>query len=168
MKIAFAGRMGVGKDEAVSYLIRRYGGTKISFATPLYDIMHYAQKRCGFNVEKDRKFLQYIGTDWARARDPDVWINLALKSVPNEGHCYISDLRFVNELETLKMNGWTCVKIVRGRQKERQGSGSSIHSSETNLDNISETYWSSIIYNDKTLTEFYSKLDHIMNTIITN
>ena len=36
IKIAFGYKMGVGKDEACSYLIKKYGGEKISFASPLY------------------------------------------------------------------------------------------------------------------------------------
>ena len=62
IKIAFGYKMGVGKDEACSYLIKKYGGEKISFASPLYDIQHHAQRVCGFEEEKDRQFLQFIGT----------------------------------------------------------------------------------------------------------
>ena len=73
-KIAFGGKMGVGKDFAVEYLRNRYSGNKLSFAKPIYDILNFAQKTCGFREEKDRQFLQFIGTEWARQKNPDIWV----------------------------------------------------------------------------------------------
>ena len=70
-KVAFGYKMGVGKDTAVDYLISRHGGKRISFADPIYNIMNYAQEVCGFEPEKDRYFLQLVGTDWARKKDPN-------------------------------------------------------------------------------------------------
>jgi hypothetical protein len=101
MKIAFGYKMGV------DYLIDEYGGKRISFAGPIYDILSYAQKVCGFIPEKDRKFLQFIGTDWARNKENNVWVRLALESalIDEMEHAYISDVRFPNELTALKENG---------------------------------------------------------------
>lgn len=56
--IAFCGGMGIGKNTCVDYLIDKYGGVRLAFTDPLYDIKHYAQTICGFPHEKDRKFLQ--------------------------------------------------------------------------------------------------------------
>lgn len=166
MKIAFGYKMGVGKDEAVSYFIQKYGGTKISFSEPLYDIMHYAQDKCGFPREKDRQFLQYIGTEWARNKDNDVWINLLTnKDYPNNHNYYIGDLRFPNEYKALKNSGWICVKIVRSHQEERKGTGSHSHTSETALDKLHDNVWDYIIHNTGSLNEFYTKLDYLVNKI---
>ena len=63
MKIAFGYKMGAGKDTAVDYLKQKYGGTHLSFAGPIYTILENAQHICGFPVEKDRQFLQFIGTE---------------------------------------------------------------------------------------------------------
>jgi hypothetical protein len=52
----------VGKDTAVEYLIKKHGGVRISFASPIYDILEYAQNVCGFEKVKDREFLQQIRT----------------------------------------------------------------------------------------------------------
>ena len=82
MKIAFGGKMGTGKDTCVNYLIKKYGGVKISFSDSIYDILYYAQNVCGFKKEKDRKFLQWIGTEWAREKNPNIWIELTLKNYP--------------------------------------------------------------------------------------
>lgn len=167
MKIAFGYKMGVGKDEAVCYLAKKFGGVKISFSEPLYDIMHYAQDICGFPREKDRKFLQYVGTEWARNKNNDVWVNIAInKSYSNKNeNFYISDLRFPNEFETLKRTGWTCVKIIRSHQEDRKGSGSHSHSSETCLDGVLDEQWDYIIYNLGSLKDFYNKLDVLVDKI---
>lgn len=166
MRIAFGYKMGSGKDEAVSYLIREYGGTRISFAEPIYDIMHYAQKRCGFQQEKDRQFLQYVGTEWARNKEANVWVRLAIEAAqPVDQNAFISDLRFPNEFEALKKNGWTCVKLVRSHQEDRKGTGSHVHSSEIALDDIRDHEWDHILHNDGTLEDFYQKLDSLVNTI---
>lgn len=161
MKIAFGFRMGVGKDEAVKYLSNKYGGVVIYFAEPIYDIMKYAQKVAGFPYEKDRKFLQWVGTEWARNIDNNVWVNKTIKKIPKEGNVYISDLRFLNEFEALKINGWTCVKLIREVDNIRAGTGSTFHISENILENIPDKDWNYIIENNGTLEEFHNKLDKL-------
>ena len=157
IKIAFGYKMGVGKDEACSYLIKKYGGDKISFASP---IQRYAQRVCGFEEEKDRKFLQFIGTEWARKKDFDVWLKLVIKNTQSEGNFFLSDLRFPNELYGLKKEGWFCVNIVRQIDSEKR-TGSSSHESETALDNIKSEEWDYLLKNDGSLEEFHSKLDSL-------
>jgi len=166
LKIAFGGKMGVGKDCAVEYLLSKYHGNKLSFAAPLYDILHYAQEKCGFPIEKDRKFLQFVGTEWAREKDSNIWINTVLKSVyPNKNY-FLSDIRFPNELSTLKNNGWVCVKLLRSHNiSNREGTGNLNHSSEILLDTVSDLDWDFIIDNNEDLLQFYTKLDKIVNVI---
>jgi hypothetical protein len=170
IKIAFGYKMGVGKDEACSYLSSKYGGEKISFASPIYDIQRYAQLRCGFSNEKDRQFLQYVGTEWARKKDPDVWINLAINNSPKEGNVFLSDLRFQNEFQALKKEGWCCVKIDRSFSdiEERKGTGSVFHESETSLDSLDETEWNYVIKNNDTIENFYNSLDTLYLNIWRN
>ena len=165
MKIAFGHKMGSGKDTAVSYLVSRYGGKRLAFATPLYDIQEYAQRTCGFKLEKDRRFLQMVGTEWARRMDPDVWIRLLLGNAPLEGNSYLSDLRFLNELEALKDSGWVCVKLVRPTAGERAGTGCPEHQSEQDLDNVPNSKWDHIIHNVGTIEEFHRELDNLVSKI---
>lgn len=162
MKIAFGYKMGAGKDTAVDYLITKYGGKRISFATPIYDIQHYAQQRCGFKLEKDRQFLQYVGTDWARNKELNVWVRLAIEATPKEGNVFLSDLRFPNEFEALKKEGWKCVKIVRKHQEKRKGSGSHSHSSEIALDSVPDDEWDVVLHNNGTIEDLYAKLDNMV------
>ena len=163
--IAFGGKMGSGKDTAVEYLRRRYTGTQHSFAKPLYDILGYAQRTCNFDQEKDRKFLQFVGTDWARGQDPDIWLNIALNKTPKTGNVFLSDLRFPNELSGLKGLGWYCVKIERRHQYGREGTGKHEHSSELMLDGIPDKDWDLILSNDGDLPSFYAELDKMISSI---
>jgi len=164
LRIAFGGKMGSGKDTAACYLRDKHQGVIRSFAAPLYDILHYAQKVCGFKEQKDRRFLQFIGTEWARSQDPDIWIKIALKD-PDKGNMFISDVRFHNELNALQKAGWVCVKIIRDHQNLREGTGSTEHSSEKELDSIRDDEWDYIINNDKDLCQFYTKLDKMIINI---
>lgn len=158
VKLAFGCTMRVGKDTACDYLKDKYGGEKLSFAEPLYDILHYAQHVCGFPQEKDRKFLMWIGTEWARERQDDVFVQKLLGKVTNSSNYYVSDLRFYNEFKLLKDEGFLCVKIVKSDAPK------SDHSSEKSLNNLPDDAWDYIIENDNDLETFYSKLDEIMIT----
>ena len=165
MKIAFSGKMGSGKDTAVDYLINKINGTQISFAEPIYNIMNYAQNVAGFSLEKDRKFLQLVGTEWARNIDNNVWVNIALEKARKlEGNVFVSDLRFINEFESLKDDGWVCVKLIRNtsNNSKRAGTGSVSHISETILDTIPNNRWDYIIYNNGTLEKFYDQINTIV------
>lgn len=166
MKIAFGYKAGSGKDTCVDFLIKKYGGYKLAFSDPIYDILHYAQKICNIEQGKDRGFLQYIGTEWGRNKDPDMWTKLLISKVPRDGNCYISDLRFPNELEMLKDNRWVCIKINRVIQNNREGTGSLQHSSENVLDDISDKEWDFVINNNGSLEDLFSKVEDIMNNIL--
>ena len=168
LKIAFGGNMGSGKDHAGNYLKTKYGGTCVSFAKPIYDILYYAQDRCQITRNKDRRFLQLVGTDWGRSLDPNLWINLLLTSTEiTEENCYLTDLRFENEFNSLKDKSWICIKIIRECDtRERAGTGSAHHSSELSLRNIPNEHWNYIIDNNGSLEEFESQLDKIITTII--
>lgn len=164
MKIAFGYKMYSGKDTSVNYLISKYGGEKISFSKPLYDILHYAQKVCNFPIEKDRKFLQWIGTDWAREKDNNIWINLAINNIKNiDGNVYCSDVRFINEFKSLKENGFIVIKIERNLTFTNKSSTN--HISENDLDKIENSEWDYVIKNDGTLKELYRQIDDIVLNI---
>lgn len=159
-RIAFGCEARVGKDTAVNYLKEKYGGIRYSFAEALYNILHYAQEVCGFPQVKDRTFLQWVGTDWARAQDRDVWVNIIRRKITETDQntsIYISDLRFDNEATMLREMGFTLVYITRTIH-DIEG-GSKQHSSETALNDIK--WWDIHIENEGSLEEFYKKLDQL-------
>lgn len=153
MKIAFGFNMRVGKDEAVEYLLSKYGGNKITFADPLYEILYHTQNAFGFIREKDREFLQMIGM-WARSKDPNVFVKLALEDVNDDENFFCNDLRFANEFSALKTSGWICVKILRKTNIISE------HQSEVEL--TTENNWDYVVENNGSLEEFHKKLDDIV------
>lgn len=166
MKLAFSGKISSGKDTCAEYLINQYGGTKHSFAAAIYHIMHYAQEVCGFSQEKDRKFLQFVGTEWGRSRDPDVWIKTAIRNTPLLENVYMTDVRFPNELQALKANGWITVRLKRTTQSDdtRIGTGTTTHESEIALDGVPDSAYDFIVENNGTLQELYGQLDVLYNS----
>lgn len=169
VKIAFGYKMGVGKSHAASHILKQLGGgMHLAFADPLYDILFYAQDKCGFQKAKDRKFLQFIGTEWARDYDESVWVNLLIErsNLCNNTHQVLEDVRFPNEFESLKENGWICIKITRTEPEDRSGNGYKRHRSETSLDILSDKRWDYVIRNDGTIDEFEAELESILARIL--
>ena len=161
MRLAFGYKSRVGKDTCVDYLISKYGGKKLSFASPLYDILHYAQRACGFEQVKDRKFLQYVGTEWARGQNNSVWLDKVkeqLRTDP-EPNLYISDLRFCNEFEMLRKQGVTLIRLDSDRALIDD------HESSISLDETTDDMWDYIIENNRPLPFLFQALDEMVAAI---
>lgn len=162
IRIAFGCQKRVGKDTAAEFFESQLGATRLSFAEPLYDILEFACERLGFDYKKDRKFLQWVGTEWARDKDPDVFVNLLIATVQK---CYptqdviVSDVRMKNEFRKLKENGFTMVRIIRDKDEVDE------HASENDLLYCDE--WDYIINNNGSLEEFYKSLTAMYNDIVT-
>lgn len=158
---AVRGGLGSGKSTTVQTLLDECGGIELAFAEPLYRILYFAQDVYGFARRKDRAFLQYIGTEWGRAREIGVWLRLAKEKI--EAHAatniFFSDLRFPNEDTFLLENGFTTVLVVRPRSADETsaalGNGSLAHASETALDGVAADL---TLTNDSTLAVFRAKI----------
>jgi hypothetical protein len=160
VKIAFGFERRVGKDTSCDYLISKIGGVKLAFAEPLYKILNFAQDTCKFEHCKDRKFLQYIGTEWARNIDENIWLNLLLDKVNHingKSNIFVSDLRFKNEFDALKSNGFITIRIKRNIEEL---DGYKNHQSDLDLNNFNG--WDYTIYNTNNIHGLYSQLDDII------
>ena len=102
-----------------------------------------------------RRVLQWWGTEYRRAQDPEYWTKSWARKVEtydlDRTHILVDDIRFLNELNTLKSEGGLIVKIVR---PGFNGAGN--HASETSLDDYSD--WNDVIVNDGTLQQFQDKV----------
>ncbi len=103
-----------------------------------------------------RRLLQWWGTEYRRAQDPDYWTKAWEHKLAglnlDETHVLVDDVRFINELETLKKHGGFFIRIVRPGFN-----GANEHSSENSLDNYAD--WDLVIENDGSLTNFKQQLD---------
>lgn len=161
IKVAFAAQMRAGKDTAAEFIMKKFGARNIKFADPIYDILAYAQQRCGIPQRKDRLFLQFIGTDWARNTiNQNIWVDTLLTSVNQEaGNIVVSDARFKNEFEVLKEAGFMVVKIERDeslRMAHESGPADELHASELDV----KTYvgFDAIVQNNGTIAEFEAQI----------
>jgi hypothetical protein len=159
MRVAFGCQARVGKDTSADHLIATRGGKKLSFAKPLYDILSYAQGRLGFELEKDREFLLFVG-NWARAKRATVFLDEMRSRAECDEHLYVTDVRFLNELEMLKRTGWTTIKISRPDRDLGADEQFRNDISETALmDPKYDALWDYTIINDGTLDELKARLD---------
>ena len=97
MKIAIIGKICSGKTTTADILIGLNNDfQKLSFAGKVKSIAVDL-----FDMEKDRKLLQQIGT-YMREIDPDVWANYVVKQSKKYDYVVIDDLRYKNEYDLLK------------------------------------------------------------------
>lgn len=157
------GRSLAGKDTIADYLVKKYGFKKVSFAKPIYEI---ARKYFGMTT-KDRKLLQDIGQKF-REINPDIWVNLLLRSLNKHDRYVISDIRQANEYIKCKEEGFIPVKVSANldlrieRCKKRDG----IENPDTSLwENESETGADNFSYyeidNNSTLEDLYKQIDKL-------
>jgi hypothetical protein len=116
------------------------------------------QDRPGKTAVTVRRILQWWGTEYRRAQDPDYWTKAWGRKVEQLDlehlHVLIDDVRFINELNVVKEHGGLIVKI------ERPGfDGANNHASETSLDDYTE--WDRVILNDGTLDAFKEKVEQL-------
>lgn len=139
--IGLCGFIGCGKDTVADYLVNNYNFTQMSFSSSLKDIVSilfnwdrnllegktkesrewrdkedfWWSKRLEINNFTPRRMLQIMGTEILRQEfHDDIWIaNLENKLINNTKNIVISDVRFPNEIETIKKLGGIIIKINR-------------------------------------------------------
>ena len=118
------------------------------------------QDRTGQSAVTVRRILQWWGTEYRRAQDPDYWTKAWDRKVAefdlDQILVLVDDVRFGNELDMIRAHGGLIVKI------ERPGfEGANQHSSETSLDDYAA--WDGVIVNDGSLAEFQRKAERVVN-----
>ena len=132
--ITFTGKMGSGKTTAIDCIrrLQRKMILSIKLAQPLYDIQEYAYQRIENvyrrpdNFIKDRKLLQFLGTEWGREGIRDsLWIDIWKDEVSNTLQNYTNtlvitdDVRYDNEAKAVHELGGKVIKIESTRTDER-------------------------------------------------
>lgn len=151
-RIAFVGPMGSGKTWAANYLANHHDYTRVSLAGKLKALayeMYGIQGKDG----NDRLVLQALGTD-LRKHDEDVWIKYLLNTIKNADtkihtKFVIDDVRYINEADTLRKNGFIIIRIVTDteliearltRLYPNRPAQAVLHPSETEQIDIREDY----------------------------
>lgn len=108
MKIGICGQMCSGKTTIANYIISKDNSYYItSFAKKLKEIAKDL-----FNMQgKDRKLLIDIGKKM-REIDENVWVNYTLNECKEHNNIIIDDIRYSNEFNKLKQDGWILIKLI--------------------------------------------------------
>lgn len=170
LKIAFAGEMRAGKDTAVAYFLETQGGLHLKLADPLYEMQAAIQSIAGFPQEKDRALLQYLGTEYGRNKDENVWVNHLIRRVAEHRgqNIFVSDARFNNEFDALKAAGFILIKMERREDlRIEAGATHTGHLSEQDV----KTYrgFDDVLTNNSSTNDLHLKLvvvvAHLRNSI---
>lgn len=169
--IGFNGGMGVGKSTAIEVL-KEMGETPhlVKFAQPLYDMQEFIYQRISSvytrpeDFVKDRKLLQWIGTDWGRDTiRRTIWVDLWRAEVMRVGEAHpgelivCDDVRFDNEAELVQLMGGIVVKIICDAAAARITTANGIkgHASEAGVSPLLLDY---VIDNNSTLDDYKDSL----------
>jgi cytidylate kinase len=106
MKIALNGKIGSGKSWVADRLSCDRGFFKTSFAFRIKELAVELFDMQG----KDRDMLVEF-SEKMKTIDSQVWIKRTLKECKGKTNIIIDDMRFREEYEILKKNGWILIKI---------------------------------------------------------
>lgn len=157
--VAFTGKRGSGKSEAVKVLIDELNFHELKFADPLKNMLRAMYKTCGVSddtierkIEGDLKeepcdwlmgktpryAMQTLGTEWRDMINQDLWSNMFTKAVRSGNlgdRIACSDYRFPHEGRTLDDLGAIKYRITRPTA-DAVNDEASAHISETAIDEI--------------------------------
>ncbi|MFI8452176.1 deoxynucleotide monophosphate kinase family protein [Streptomyces erythrochromogenes] len=178
--VAIIGRARSGKDSVGARLVNRYGYTRLAFADQLKDMaleinplvptspgvhvrLHRLVMDVGWEYAKEtypevRRILQHSGQT-VRRYDRDFWVRaLAERALECQflgKPVVVTDVRYPNEADTLRVMGFRLVRIVRPSLGDLPEDA---HESETAL----EGYPVGVtILNNATLEDLYAHADSI-------
>jgi hypothetical protein len=157
--IGLIGKKGSGKDTAAEGL-EAFGFQNVKFAGALKAMLRTLlvyqgvdEITIGRMIDGDLKevpteylagktprfAMQTLGTEWGRNHiGPDFWLDTAMKKAAT-GDTVITDCRFPNEVEAVKANGGTVIRIVaEGRTVFDETAVGVDHASETLMDELPE------------------------------
>jgi hypothetical protein len=171
--IAITGRKGSGKDTAAQVLIN-HGFPLVKFADPLKNMLRTLLSYRGADevmierlLEGDLKetpseylegqtprlAMQTLGTEWGRNLIGErLWTDSAKRRLSSVPHAVVTDMRFPNELRTVKELDAVVIRVVRPGLNYTD---SSKHASEGYIDDMPVDFE---IINDGSISELHDKL----------
>lgn len=133
-----------------------------------------------------RVALQTLGTEWGRKLHPDVWVRKAISTAvevleydldydrsgswrgydmyrptPARG-VVIPDCRFKNEMQAIKDAGGFTVRIIRPGSEGKVGIEG--HQSEAEQNDVPNSEFDFVIYNNRDLENFLIRIDNVAET----
>jgi len=179
--VGVMGRKRAGKDTFAARLVEKHGFTRYAFAdalrmaaleldpivTPVDTVggslrLSDVVRQVGWEGAKAhaevRRTLQRFGQG-IRKIDPDFWLRHVLEQIDARvGHAVITDVRYPNEAEAIRVLGGELVRVVRPG-----ADNSDTHESETALDDYPEDWR---VPNDASLGSLHDFADAIVEHLL--
>jgi len=137
--------------------------TKIKWKDVVKTLNKASVKAAHANSKEDtltgRQVLQIIGTEMFRAISPNVWPEALIRQIKSDNAevAIITDIRFANEVETIKENGGAVIRLTRKVFEDE-------HESETALDNFDQSKYDLVINNqDMTIDQQLMKIEEYLH-----
>ena len=136
--ILITGGMRAGKDTFADACIksleeRGLSSAKLSLASKMKELVAKIEQQTGVQIGKNRKLLQWIGTEWGRGISENLWVHALQKKIQEMAddidYIFIADCRFLNELRwpelwqpmTIYIHANDTIRIARGAQISSMG-----------------------------------------------
>ena len=184
MLIGITGKIGSGKTTVANYLVNYWEFQEYTMAEPIKQIgsifgfshtQLYGTQNQKLEIHphwgiSGREFLQKIGTDMFRDMlpkvvpdmkiDKSVWCDIFSLKYNRRIHTVVSDVRFLNEAETVKELGGVIIRIVRSSNQSVDS-----HISEIEQDDIIHDF---TIYNNGDVKSLYKSIDNVLQSKLLN
>jgi uridine kinase len=129
LKIAISGKMGSGKTTLANEIMHQFNtghngqSTMVSLGGGVKDVAHdyFLMPK----DVKDRSLLQQIGQQFRNIKE-NVWVDLMLNEVQGIKDStpielfICDDVRFQNELETLRADGWMTIRLTVDEDEQKR------------------------------------------------
>ena len=177
MIIGLTGYAQSGKDSVAKVLMENYGFQRVAFADKIRELMYEMNPdyhdtllqqvvdRFGWDeVKKDpavRRMMQNVGVGARKLFGDNFWVHQAMTSIANANpNIVVTDVRFINEADTLKTNGAQLWRVKRTGVESVNG-----HVSEHELDGYKVDQ---ILSNGGTLEELELLVHNRMDVLLAN
>lgn len=170
IKIALHGKLGSGKSTFVSVAQGLYEEKYIvdaKIAQPIYRCMLAIQKELGLEYTKDGGLMQMLGTHFKNTHGKRFWVDKFFEDPKPYNHI-ITDIRYPEEFEECKEQGYTMVKIIRddGFRLEHLAGRNPHHLSETAMDSIRDINYDYLVNNNGSLELLEGAVHHIVRNVL--
>ena len=178
MILGLSGYAQTGKDTIASYLIEKYGFTRVSFADPIREALYRLNPKItvadmrgvslasavdglgwdNVKVESEdaRQLLQRMGTEVGREIfGENFWVDQAMQKASEHDKVVFTDVRYPNELAAILGASGAVWRVVKNGVEAVNR-----HASETALDDHIFDY---IIFNNDTKESLYESVDDFMS-----
>lgn len=169
--IGLTGYAQSGKDTVAKTLIEEYGYKRVGFADPIRDfvlkinpILHDGRrigewvKEFGWDITKAqteaRRLLQDTGMVAREMFGEDFWVELAVSNIEPTDKVVITDVRFKNEADMIRMMGGKIFRVTRPGVGPVNG-----HVSESDMDEYSVDH---VIVNDGGLDNLRDQVKRLL------